>query len=55
MESARSQQPRGLSLLSQSHPMQLHLGFGPLMDREHSPGEQVQPAEEMTVYTVADL
>jgi hypothetical protein len=35
--------------------MQLHLGFGPLMDREHLPGEQVQPAEGMTADTVVDL
>ena len=55
VESVRSQQPRGLLLLLQSHPMQQHWCSGPLMDWGHSLGEQLQPAEERTAYTVADL
>ena len=39
----------------QSHPMQQHSDFEPLMDWEKLPGEQVQAAEEWTVDMAADL
>ena len=54
-EFVRSQLRPGLSLLLQSHPMQQHSDFEPLMDLEQLPGEQVQAAEEWTVDMVADL